>query len=921
MSGGRSWRLALRIARRDARRARARTALVAVLIALPVAGGAAADVYWRSSELDPRDRVTVELGVAQARVDDAGTAKAIVQSPDAVLIQEVGGGSQRSSAVRDQAQVDAAITALLPLGDRLLTARTWLPGRPVTAGDIDVRADLSDEAYTEPERAGRIVQVSGRAPLRQGEAAVTPTLAASLGVGLGDRFSAPTPDGATATLVVVGLAHQAAHPRTAGTPTVYLAPDSLGIPVEGQGEVGLSRWIVGPEPVTWDLVRRLNRMGMSVVSREVLLNPPPESAVDPAVHRLGFGGAATLAASAALFTGLVMLQICLMAGPAVAVGVRRQQRTLALVAATGGARADRRRLVLAGGLVTGMLAGAVGLAVGVALGTVAVHWMRHRGRSVLPRVDLRPAELVGLALVAVLAAVAASVLPAWHAGRRDVVVSLHGGAGRRDVKPLPAVGGVLLALAGASGLVVANNRHQDLLALGSLAGLEIGLLLIVPATIALVARTAAHAPVPLRIAMRDSDRHRSRTVPAVAATMAAVAGAVTALVAGAALQDRTAAQWRYEAAPGRVVVTGTNVPQEGDASIGRPATPVSRPASLAQLLARTLPLVPGAWAPLGDMVTELGQVPSVSVVRPDGCELTENSWCSDGDGRIAVGSRAVVADGHALGLLLDEPEGPPLRAATAALARGEIVVGHPADVGPDGRTTLTMTTFSSAGDAVTTRHRVRAHVWTGDGFRPHLPVLGESAVRSLGLTPAMSSVVAELTRFPSAKETARVQTAAQAMPDRPLPLVERGPVTESAWIWLTLALALVVAGVGTFSAVALALAEGRADAATLSALGASPRTRRLLASAQASVISGVGTALGLLAGVFTAWTVCRRMVAYTPGLAWYEVREQGVDGRTWVLDVPWTWVAAVAVGLPLLTSSVVVLVTRSRLPLTRWIGQ
>ena len=47
-------------------------------------------------------------------------------------------------------------------------------------------------------------------------------------------------------------------------------------------------------------------------------------------------------------------------------------------------------------------------------------------------------------------------------------------------------------------------------------------------------------------------------------------------------------------------------------------------------------------------------------------------------------------------------------------------------------------------------------------------------------------------------------------------------------------------------------------------------------------------------------------------------REQpdGVDPR-WMVDVPWLWVAALVIAIPLLGAAAAWLVTRSRLPLAR----
>ena len=62
---------------------------------------------------------------------------------------------------------------------------------------------------------------------------------------------------------------------------------------------------------------------------------------------------------------------------------------------------------------------------------------------------------------------------------------------------------------------------------------------------------------------------------------------------------------------------------------------------------------------------------------------------------------------------------------------------------------------------------------------------------------------------------------------------------------------------GTLTATFLALSDARPDLATLSAVGASPRTRRGVAAAYAVVVGGVGAvlgaAVGFIPGIAVTW--------------------------------------------------------------------
>lgn len=105
---------------------------------------------------------------------------------------------------------------------------------------------------------------------------------------------------------------------------------------------------------------------------------------------------------------------------------------------------------------------------------------------------------------------------------------------------------------------------------------------------------------------------------------------------------------------------------------------------------------------------------------------------------------------------------------------------------------------------------------------------------------------------------------------------------------------------------ALAAAESRPDLATLAAIGAAPRTRRRFAAAQAAVISGLGTSLGVLAGLALGW------VLVTAQRYRWDIPDYG-----WQLSIPWAALGAIAVGLPLLAVAVGYVATRSRLPVAR----
>jgi putative ABC transport system permease protein len=137
---------------------------------------------------------------------------------------------------------------------------------------------------------------------------------------------------------------------------------------------------------------------------------------------------------------------------------------------------------------------------------------------------------------------------------------------------------------------------------------------------------------------------------------------------------------------------------------------------------------------------------------------------------------------------------------------------------------------------------------------------------------------------------------------------ERGyqvPSSERVVLWILFGLAGVLMLGGTLTATFLALSDARPDLATLSAVGASPRTRRAVAAAYAVSVgllgALLGAAVGFIPGVAITYPLTR---SYT-----------GQPGPSHYLEIPWLEVVGLVVLLPVATALIVGLLARSRLPL------
>ena len=147
-------------------------------------------------------------------------------------------------------------------------------------------------------------------------------------------------------------------------------------------------------------------------------------------------------------------------------------------------------------------------------------------------------------------------------------------------------------------------------------------------------------------------------------------------------------------------------------------------------------------------------------------------------------------------------------------------------------------------------------------------------------------------------EAALQPTAVNRIPPASL-TIERG-YHPRRWNYGLLALA-AAAGIVTLGATGittgLSVVESRGDLTTLSAVGSSPRTRRLLVANQAGTVALLGTVVGVVSGLVPAYGILRSR-----------------EGFPFVL--PWETIGVVVLGVPLLAmlAASVLVTTRSTLP-------
>ncbi len=393
---------------------------------------------------------------------------------------------------------------------------------------VELRSQDPEGPYSDP----MVGLVSGRYPAVANEITMTDETARLLAVDVGETLSL-----AGATWNVVGLVENPSNLSdefALVSVDEALPLDSMTLLVEGSSE------------------DRVNSFTAPSGASPVVRNRPGNEDVVAAIGALTVGA-------------VVLFLVSLVAAAGFAVVAQKRLRQLGMLAAVG-ATHYHIRLVLA---INGFFIGVSGSVLGAFIGLTGWIFLAPRleiaiGHRIAP-FDIPWWLIAAAMLLAVVMATASAWLPAKTIAHTPIVSALSG----RPAPPKPAsrsaARGLPLVAIGLGCLLVSGDPLSWLdviLVVGGTLSLMLGVLLISPITIGLLTNVAKKAPIPVRLALRDLVRYRSRSGAALAAISLALGLAAAVVITTSAALYASAEEGNL--APNQLLIRVGEVPSPGD---------------------------------------------------------------------------------------------------------------------------------------------------------------------------------------------------------------------------------------------------------------------------------------------------------------------------------------------------------------------
>jgi putative ABC transport system permease protein len=698
-------------------------------------------------------------------------------------------------------------------------------------------------------------------------------------------------------------------------------PDAVASrPLDQQATLDWRYLLLRDTGVPYSEVTQWNAFGLRVTSAEALRHPPAASELPQTMQQMQSYQSRDVQTALAVGGVMLLLVTTLLVAPAFAVSASRQRRTLALAASNGAETRQLRRKVLAQALVLGALAAVVSAGLAVLAVRVAV-WVlvaKHPWTT-FRFLDIPWWAVAAVIVMAVVSALVAALIPALRLRRLDIIGVMKGQSVSPRVNRVLPVLGAVLAVGGGVGLVASVATHQREIAVAGCAiALTVGALMLVPIVLVLAGMLASRLPVAARMATRDAARHRSRSVPTVAAIMA---GTIALTIFSIGLVSDSEQQ-RREYRPQLLSGEGAAYPvYEGNGSDDPGPSAVEPTEELVHSLTPGIVTSRLASVSVKYPDSPSDPLPFVTAVRP-GCTVEQ----AINDTRFAENGQPVCTivgtNGQTSIAVLSSADITRLAglstADAAVVSGGGIMVRDPALV-VGGKVTMSsgsavMKQTDGTVQSVTDRRSDALPAVVGKlplGPGQYGAAVTPETAQRLGWTVGNYSL---LLRDPDGAISKADETAlSDQLSEEGGLYIERGfqrdDIVVMRILFAAFGLLLLIV---TLISTALALAEQQSDMGTLAAVGATKGTRRRLAAAQAATVAFIGVLVGIAVGLAPGIAVTYPLTgfSYDPETG----RETTPDPIT---IVPWLPLSLLLVGVPLIAAVLSALAIRRAPAMTR----
>lgn len=501
-----AWRLALRTVRHDPRRTVAAVSLISIPVVLAIVG-ANAWVIMTSARYPAAEWLGADR-------DIVGVVSRVARSS----ITQDALGSSVTIVGNEELDADAANNALnewVPKGDSLIRVDVLTAAR-LSRTDFSASTLVSETIQTARLDVPPI-DISDPPPLLdRRHILISADLAQELSATAGDSLIV---DASSGHPLVSQSVHVTVDRVIDGERRMILGADTITLSSFAPSIDSATSWYVrGAAPITWEDIERINAYGFLVISRDVIINPPPTANTGIAYQQEW----QVLVLIVAVL--LVFVELLLLVTPIFAVAQNAASRTAAILLSIGGDRGDQRRLLLAHGLHIGLMSSAVTIVLTlVANAIISSTWGWGISRIPWPSV-------ISALVVPFILSIIASIKPARDLASVDAVAVIAGrvrtpsGMVRRIVfYPIALVASLAL-------LFIAAEHGSIALLLIGIALLEMGIIGSIPYLITIRWSAIAAAPIGIRLAARDAVRNGHRTLPAMASLLTTAFIACTLLI-------------------------------------------------------------------------------------------------------------------------------------------------------------------------------------------------------------------------------------------------------------------------------------------------------------------------------------------------------------------------------------------------------